>query len=307
MLILALAEQYSDVTYFVKETQKTFLRSTQLFIKRSGVETFDKLDLDAVIRFKTETLRLAKPVTFNGYLRYLRVLGDYAFTNGYLDKNHFRTLKTATAGKKIFRVLENEPINKTIGILEGETHKIHNPWFWVSVIKVLYYSGMRRRQLTSLEVGDIDLKNNQIILHYRGSKTHREWKIPIHPDVRPILERLLSELRAILDRLNKPSDPLFHILLAGNTYKPDPERPGALPPVAITDFFKWFRKRKGVYLGAQRFRHTFATNLCNPEEGEPDVLTVQRMLGHTSLQTTKEYVVTKPARMAKVIAQISLG
>lgn len=307
MLIIKLAEEYSDVTYFVTETRKVFLCITNLFIQRAGIEHIEDLDLNAVIRFKNVTLEIAKPVTFNGYLKYLRVLGDYAVTNGHLEKNYFRSLKTATLGRKLFRVLENEPIIRAIETLEHNDDEYPDAWFWVSVIKTLYYTGMRRRQLTALQVGDIDLNRDSITLSYRGSKTHREWAIPIHALLKPVIQGLLNRLKLQLSRPLKPTDPLFNFVFIGKPYKPDPLRPNGLLPTTISDFFKRFKKRTGIHLSAHRFRHTFATNLCNPEEGNPDLLVVQQMLGHTTLQTTKEYVYTRPERMASAIKILSLG
>ncbi len=307
MLIKKLAEEYAAITYFVAETEKLFLCVTDLFIQRSGVETFDKLDLNAVIRFKNATLDVAKPVTFNGYLKYLRVLGDYAISNGYMDKNHFRTVKTAALGKKMFRVLENEPIIEAIDTLRHDPDEYPDADFWISVIKTLYYTGMRRRQLAALQVGDIKMEQDLIILSYRGSKTHREWTIPIHPQLKPTLKELMFQLRHRLGRPLKDSDPVFNFVFVGKPYKPDPLKPNALQPKTISDFFKRFKKKTGIHLSAHRFRHTFATNLCNPKEGNPDILVVQQMLGHTTLATTKEYVYTKPERMAKAIQVLSLS
>jgi len=307
MLIKKLAQEYAAITYFVAETEKLFLCVTNLFIERSGVDTFEKLDLEAVIRFKNATLNVAKPVTFNSYLKYLRVLGDYAVSSGHLAKNHFRTVKTATLGKKIFRVLENEPILRAIDTLQHGGEEYPDAEFWISIIKTLYYTGMRRRQLTALQVGDINLDLDTITLSYRGSKTHREWVIPIHPHLKPILVRLLEQLRGRLGRQLKAADPVFNFVLVGKPYKPDPLRPNALMPKTISDFFKRLKKKTGIHLSAHRFRHTFATNLCNPKEGNPDILVVQEMLGHTTLSTTKEYVFTKPERMAQAIQELSLG
>lgn len=306
MLIKRLAVEYAHITYFVVETEKLFLCVTDLFIQRSGIESFDQLDLNAVIRFKTATLQVAKPVTFNGYLKYLRVLGDYAVSCGHLEKNYFRSVKTATLGKKLFRVLENEPIINAINTLEHNTEDYPDAGFWVAVIKTLYYTGMRRRQLAALQVGDISLERDSITLSYRGSKTHREWTIPIHQQLKPVLVDLLNQLRFRLGRPLKATDPLFNFVFVGKPYKPDPLRPNALQPKTISDFFKRFHKRTGIHLSAHRFRHTFATNLCNPEEGHPDILVVQQMLGHTTLSTTKEYVHTRPERMAQAIKALSL-
>lgn len=306
MLIISLAEEYAATHYFVQETQRTFLRAAGLFVKRSGIELIAEINLDAIIRFKAATLSVALPVTFNGYLRYLRLLGDYSVAGGYLEKNLFRALKTATPGRKLFRVLNEDSILKALSYLEN-TEEFPDAPFWVGVIKTLYFTGMRRRQLTALQVGDVDIERGIIILSYRGSKTHREWAIPIHSDLKPILSQLMDQLREKLGRSLRPTDPVFNRILLGKQYKADPTRPNALLPTTVSDFFKRFQKKTGIHLSTHRFRHTFATNLCNPEEGEPDVLAVRELLGHTTLQTTKEYVHIRTDRMAKILKGLKLN
>ena len=307
MLINKLAIEYAATHYFVRETHKTFIQVADLFVKRARIQRFAELDLEAIVRFKEATLKVAQPVTFNGYLRYLRLLGDYAVAGGYLEKNLFRSIKTANPGRKLFRVLGDETIRQALDILEHSDDNPDDAEFWVCVIKTLYYTGMRRRQLTSLNVGDVDLERNTIILSYRGSKTHREWVIPIHADLKPILDQHLDRIRTRLGRPLRPSDPVFNKVLVPSNYRGDPHRPGALLPTTVSDFFKRFKKKTGLHLSTHRFRHTFATNLCNPAEGEPDVLAVRELLGHTTLQTTKEYVHIRTDRMAKILKGLKLN
>ena len=145
-------------------------------------------------------------------------------------------MKTAPVGKKLFRVLENEPILQAIDILRREADEYPDADFWIGVIKTLYYTGMRRRQLAALQVGDVKSDQNMIILSYRGSKTHREWSIPIHPLLKPTIENLLHNLRHRLGRPLKDSDPVFNFVFVGKPYKPDPLRPNALQPTTISDF-----------------------------------------------------------------------
>lgn len=87
------------------------------------------------------------------------------------------------------------------------------------------------------------------------------------------------------------------------------------PRLAATDeetidygFFHEGQKKTGLDVSSQRFRHTVATKLCNPEEEarEPDICGVQTLLGHTSVQTNRGYVRTNRSRLQCLVHDLEL-
>jgi integrase len=75
---------------------------------------------------------------------------------------------------------------------------------------------------------------------------------------------------------------------------------------SITGFFKKLSRNTDSKIGAHRLRHTLATELCNPTDNDapPDLFTVQHILGHTSLQTTRGYVKTSMTRMSAALNRV---
>lgn len=303
MNFVDIAKEFADLNIFNSYTRARIIGIAEIFSVRSGTVSASQITLQSLSEFKFKTLQVAKPVTYNGYLKYLRIIGDYALSQHFIDKNLFRGVKLAPLGlppKKTMTVHEIKQIHQYI-----VNHKnLYNPdWFWLTLIYCFYYTGMRRRQLVNLKRSDIDFINQTILLSYEGSKTRREWKIPIHEDLVPMLTRLISENELVLRRGMAKDDKIFNIARFNCKFKA--EKDGGLKAESITGFFKRLTSKTKVPIGAHRFRHTLATVLCNPpDNSSPDIFAAQAILGHTSLQTTRDYVQTSVGRMDSALKKI---
>ncbi len=142
-----------------------------------------------------------------------------------------------------------------------------------------------------------------ILLRYEGSKTLREWKIPLHDELALNLRVLIDRSELLTGRKLTGNDYLFQVCRLNKRYKDDGK--GRMQAESVTRFFKRLSRRTGLKIGAHRFRHTLATALCNPDDGTtPDIFVAQAILGHTSLQTTRNYVTTSMHRMTQALNKI---
>lgn len=301
--IIDIATQYADLNIFNHHTRDKITISARLFVLRSEVQNIDQVTIDTIARFKNKTLSIAQPVTYNGYLRYLRIIGDHAVSQQLVAKNLFRSAKLAPIGITPTKTMDSDSVHSlTKHILQHPTD--HEPyWFWLAVIYCLHYTGMRRRQLAELRMSDLDLEKKTILLSYQGSKTHREWVIPMHPELALRLRIYFSLLEKSLGRKLTRKEFVFDITRLNTRYVKNAK--GGMKPEAITGFFKRLAKNTGLEVGVHRFRHTFATTLCNPaDDSSPDIFAAQTILGHTNLQTTRGYVKTSVVRMEEALKKI---
>lgn len=303
MKLIEVAKEFAELNIFNDYTESTILSRASVFQRRTGIEKINEITPQVIALFKKKTLEIAKPVTYNGYLRYLRIIGDYAVSQHLVDKNVFRQVKLAPIGFHPSKTMSANEIHRihTHILANRDAHKPF--WFWLTVIHCFYYTGMRRRQLMNLKLRDINFKHHTILLSYHGSKTRREWTIPMHSELSHYLKHLIEKTEAIIKRKLRDDDFIFDITRFNDRYALG--RDGGMQPEAITGFFKRLTLKSGITVGAHRFRHTFATALCNPSDNSPpDIFAAQRILGHTNLQTTRGYVQTSMGRMEDAIKKI---
>jgi len=146
-----------------------------------------------------------------------------------------------------------------------------------------YAAGLRLGEVCRLQVQDIDSK--RMVIQVRAGKGGKDRLTVLSP-------RLLEALRAYW-RLTKPKVWLF---------------PGAPPerPVGLETARKIFHcacADAGVppSYSPHSLRHSFATQLL---DAGTDLVLIQAMLGHCSLNTTSRYTHVSTARIQKVVSPL---
>ena len=141
-----------------------------------------------------------------------------------------------------------------------------------AILEVLYSSGLRLSELSSLDLNDVDLTNKELKVWGKGAK---ERVVLIGKPAVNALRSYLNTARQEL--LIKPTTALFLNRYGHRLSKRSVEkmvsRCAALAAV-----------RPGVH--AHTLRHTFATHML---EGGADLRIVQHLLGHSSPATTQIY------------------
>lgn len=303
MMFLDLAAEFVGMRLFNPRTQKHVLQIARTFTERSAVSNTEDINRLALMRYKSESLRCNRPATYNSNIKYLRMIARYGVEVGYLEHNPFNELKRVPVGEIPHKTLDLTDIATLDSLLSRQDDPQETGWFWTAVIRTFYYTGMRRRQLVNLTLADLDFENRIIRLSYQGSKTKREWFIPMHPALQDTLLDLVKRTETARGSRLKPQDYVFRPFELFPRYKADKQ--GRMKPETITGYFKRLSQKTEIVVGAHRFRHTFATELCNPaDDSPPDIFAVQQLLGHADLKTTRIYARTKLSRLNRVVMGI---
>ena len=143
-----------------------------------------------------------------------------------------------------------------------------------AVLETLFATGMRRKEVIGLDLGDVDFKAETVKVR-KGKGGHERYI--------PIAERAC---RAILDYL-KDVRPKLATLKSGNALFLD-NRGHRFKPQAMSRFIKQYVARAGVNKqgACNLYRHSTATLML---EGGADIRHVQEMLGHADISTTQVY------------------
>lgn len=145
------------------------------------------------------------------------------------------------------------------------------------ICQLLYGTGIRVSELTNLKVEDIDLEEGFLNILGKGSK---ERLVPVLPGV-------LEDLEQYLVKNDITSGYVF--LKRGSKTEP-------MSRISVANLVTDVARRAGVdaQVSPHTMRHSYATHLV---ENGCDMATVQELLGHADIATTKIYAkVTKDAK-----------
>lgn len=155
-----------------------------------------------------------------------------------------------------------------------------------AVFMTTYAAGLRVSEVCQLRIADLLSERHQIhVVQGKGKKDRYTLLSP----------KLLDELRGYW-RVYRPKDWLF-------PSKVYPERP--ITEDAVQRAFTAAVARAGLpdRGGIHSLRHSFATHLL---EAGVDPLTLQRLLGHSSLRTTTTYLHVRQERLAQISSALDL-
>lgn len=156
-----------------------------------------------------------------------------------------------------------------------------------AILELLYATGIRASELTSLKLADLNLKFGYIRCFGKGS---RERIVPFGRKALLGLKKYLEKVRPGLAK-GKGASPLFLTRL-GRGFT----RQGLWKLIK-----KQGRKaRLGKRITPHTLRHSFATHLL---QGGADLRSVQEMLGHSDISTTQIYTHVDRERLKRIHAR----
>lgn len=157
-----------------------------------------------------------------------------------------------------------------------------------AMLETLYSTGVRRSELTSLEI--TDLNHERQTLQIRQGKGHKDRVVPVGTRALRWLEKYLDEVRPKL--LIDPAEKALFLTSYGQRFNPD---------VVSRMVSKFIKKAEiGRPGSCHLVRHSCATHML---EGGADIRFIQQLLGHEKLETTAIYTQTSIEQLKAVHAR----
>ncbi|WP_161950302.1 tyrosine-type recombinase/integrase [Clostridium thermosuccinogenes] len=206
-------------------------------------------------------------VTVQTYIRAVRSFLGYLYREGYISENLQAKFKLPKATKKAIEILSDEEIEKIFKCFDPNTSMgLRN----MCLIALMVDCGLRRNEALELEIDNIHITQGIIKVLGKGQK---ERIVPIGLYTKKLLIKYLNGFRPTPEYETKR-------LFLDRYMKPLTEN-------GVKLLFNRIKAKTGITrLHPHILRHTFATKYIM---NGGDIISLQQILGHTSLDMVKKY------------------
>ena len=250
-----------------------FFRSLQKYlISINKINNFEDVAASDLRGYFIEAGKTMKGITQVGYHRRMTTFYNFLVSDGLLADNVMKRVERPKAGKRIIQSFTSSEVNIMLNAYDVNTFIGRRNYM---LLCLLLATGLRRSEFLSLNLEDIHLQDDFIRVIGKGDK---ERIIPISKALSQIIRKYLKARAEYLK--TRPDTNAFIISKDGRRLK----------IAGSNSIFRKLRidyKLTGKRFSAHIWRHTFAKAfLLNGG----DVFTLQELLGHEDVETTKQYV-----------------
>ncbi len=236
---------------------------------------WSKLHYEQILILMSELSESGKsPATINVYLSALKGVAKEAWRKKNIDVEtyqHIKEIRRIKGTRSIKgRALDLDELNQLIDYCMAQDGVI--AMRDAAVVALVYGAGLRRHEAAGLLLSDLDIENATLKVLGKGNKER----------INALHNRILEILEVWLDERGFAPGPLFLRARKGNKLINEPISGQTIYDIIIRRYKEAGLKR----LTPHDLRRTFATKLL--ENGE-DVFLVQDLMGHSSVETTKNY------------------
>jgi site-specific recombinase XerD len=223
--------------------------------------------------------------TFNNQYRALKGFLKWCVERSYLDANPLDGIERPRLEKKLPKRISRGDAEL---VLEHAFHTRY-PYRFLryrnrAVLAVMLFAGLRASEVLSLRLGDVDLDSRTIFV--RCGKGAKDRMVPMSATLAVYLTEYLEDR----NRLAKAGLHLFTSLRGD----------GRFTYGGLKRMVDKVKRSSGVSFSPHRLRHTFATLML---EGGCDLFSLQKMLGHSDIQTTTIYLSASAQMLQAQIAK----
>lgn len=293
------AEEFLTFSSLEKNASSSTINDYHLELKKMisslsscGIHKVSDVTIEHLREYLKERKEKAnlKPVSIAKKMAIIRSFFSFLETNEYIKHNPSRRLVVPKKPKRVPVYLTEEEIKRLIGAARnGVGRSLSHGERNVLLIKLLVYTGLRRGELLSLDWDDINFSKKTLLV--RKGKGDKGRLIPLHP---VLVEDLWNYLRNNCLPLRKTRAVLVS------------EQGKRMPLTTFTRTFRRLVKKAGLEgkkVTPHTLRHSFASLLL--EKGA-DLVTIQKLLGHSDITSTKIYLHLRLSQLHQSIEKLDL-
>ncbi|HEX3047012.1 MAG TPA: tyrosine-type recombinase/integrase [Bacillota bacterium] len=272
--------EYRRTLGLSKETlnlDRSALRKFQGYLQSHGLQ-FDKITIPEVRDYFSYITATLKPVGAYKFLNILKCFYRYLYDRNLILFNPCRNFELPEFKQPLPKNIPTREQIKQLLELPDLTTKygIRNR----AILELVYSSGLRLREVTRLDLADLDLKNQLLRVRGKGNKER------IAPFGKPAAFYLKKYLQ-IRPNIQEPA--LFLSSLRKRLHH-----------TTLEVMIESYAQNLGIKLTFHSLRHACALHLLQNKAG---IRYIQELLGHSDLSTTQIYTRLLPLDLKKAHTQ----
>lgn len=254
------------------------------YLQNSGKTEWSQVDREILLDF-LDHLRDAgmESTSIARHLTALKMFFRYLCAEGLLSEDPSLLMDSPKLWRVLPDYLSLDEVDRLLNVYpsRGEALDVRNR----TIVHLLYASGLRVSELTSLKLGDVNFETSLLRVVGKGSK---ERIVPVAAKTLQLLSYYLKNARIELVEKIPLSPWLF---VSRRSRKLDRERIWAI----IKDAALQAGISKNIH--PHTLRHSFASHLL---ANGADLRAIQEMLGHADIGTTELYTHVDRSRIAAI-------
>lgn len=248
----------------IKHYRQAYTQFYKYFEPEMALESLTQDVYNEYVVFLRETIN--NDVSINSYLRDLITTLHFLMNEGYIEPFQMKAIKV---DKTPVETYTEEELEKLLIKPDIKTCEFSEYQSWV-MTSFYFATGVRQRSLINIKIKDLDFDND--IIYINVTKNRKPLIIPMLSSLKAILKEYLKY------RQHKSTDDYLFCNVYGAQFTKS----------ANYDRLYQYNKRRGVETtGIHRYRHTFAKQWVL---SGGNVVTLSKMLGHSSLDITQNYI-----------------
>lgn len=288
-----MAEKYLDYCQYRKELNFKTLKAYQIDLNqfidlvKGEEDPFSKMALDTYLTSihkqyapKTTKRKVASVKAFFHYLEYEEMLEENPFNKMEVRFQEPQCLPKTVPLQTVEILMKNMYLSRGNDNTELQRKQSLRD---VTVIELLFCTGLRISELCTLRPEQVDLANHIILIQGKGNK-QRMMQI-CNPEVSALLDRYFEAYQTDIEQSGWVFINRLHQRLSEQSVR-----------LIIQKYCKQADIQQ--HITPHMLRHTFATLLL---EEDVDIRYIQHMLGHSSITTTEIYTQVSMSKQRNIL------
>lgn len=264
----------------INHYKQSYTQFYKFFDPETPIEEITEKEYNRYVLHLRRTLH--NDVSINSYLRDMITTLHFLMNEGYLPHFKMQAIKVDKTNVETYtdeelHILLAKPNIKRCSFIEYQS--------WV-MTNFLFSTGIRQRSLMFIQIKDIDFDNS--VVYVNVTKNRKPLILPLNVTMTNILKEYLKY------RQHENNDAYLFCNVYGHQ----------LGKSTCYHMLYEYNKRRGVQTtGIHRYRHTFAKQwILNGG----NVVSLSKILGHSSLAITQNYINLLVSDVAKQVNEINL-